>query len=132
MPTAVEGFPMRKWSVKIVVVGPDGSELPASFIDRVTYKLHPSFEKPTRRTLPLRYEHAKILDFKKPPFKLEEQGWGEFDMLLTLHYAEKAGTKELSHDLNFQLPKYEIIHTLVCDLDSISFPGISKAISRSP
>lgn len=41
---------MRKWSIKIVTVGPDGQELPAIFIDRVTYKLHPSFEKPTRGT----------------------------------------------------------------------------------
>ena len=45
---------MRKWSIKIVAVGPDGQELPAIFIDRVVYKLHPSFEKPTRSTIPLR------------------------------------------------------------------------------
>jgi len=53
------------------------------------------------------------LDFKKPPFKLEEQGWGEFDMAITLHFAEKGGTKELAHDLHFQQPKYEISHTVV-------------------
>jgi transcription initiation factor TFIID/TFIIF subunit len=54
-----------------------------------------------------------IEDFKKPPFKLEEQGWGEFDMSVTLHFAEKGGTKELAHDLNFQQPKYEISHVVV-------------------
>jgi transcription initiation factor IIF auxiliary subunit len=39
---------MRKWSIKLVCVGPNGQELPASFIEKVTYKLHPTFEKPTR------------------------------------------------------------------------------------
>ena len=43
---------MRKWSIKLVAVGPDGSELPAAFIDKVTYNLHPSFAKPTRRISP--------------------------------------------------------------------------------
>lgn len=107
---------MRKWSIKIVAVGKDGSDVPASFIDKVTYKLHPSFDKPTRRTLFL----VIILttDFKKSPFKLEEQGWGEFDMGVTLHFAEKGGTKELGHDLHFQAPKYEITHSLVMDHDS--------------
>ena len=51
--------------------------------------------------------------FKKPPFKLEEQGWGEFDMAITLHFAEKSGTKELAHDLHFQAPKYETTHVVV-------------------
>lgn len=48
VPPAGEGFPMRKWSIKIVAVSPDGQELPASFVDKVTYQLHPSFAKPTR------------------------------------------------------------------------------------
>jgi len=52
-------------------------------------------------------------DFKKPPFKLEEQGWGEFDMAITLHFAEKGGTKDIAHDLHFQAPKYETTHVVV-------------------
>ena len=39
---------MRKWSIKLVAVGPNNTELPATFIEKVTYKLHPTFEKPTR------------------------------------------------------------------------------------
>jgi transcription initiation factor TFIID/TFIIF subunit len=114
----VEGFPMRKWSIKIVAIGQDGAELPASFIDKVTYNLHPSFPKPTRSTssfhIPICILSLTLgLDFKKPPFKLEEQGWGEFDMALVLHYAEKGGQKTISHDLNFQAPKYENTHVLV-------------------
>ena len=54
-----------------------------------------------------------MIVFKKPPFKLEEQGWGEFDMGLTLSLAEKSGTKDLAHDLHFQSPKYEVKHVVV-------------------
>jgi transcription initiation factor TFIID/TFIIF subunit len=39
---------MRKWSIKLVAVGPNNTEVPANFIEKVTYKLHPTFEKPTR------------------------------------------------------------------------------------
>jgi transcription initiation factor TFIID/TFIIF subunit len=41
---------MRKWSVKIVAVGPAGQELPATFIEKAVYNLHPSFTKPVRCT----------------------------------------------------------------------------------
>ena len=34
-------------------------------------------------------------------------------MQITLQFAEKGGTKELTHDLHFQAPKYEITHVLV-------------------
>jgi transcription initiation factor IIF auxiliary subunit len=34
-------------------------------------------------------------------------------MLITLHFAEKGGTKDLAHDLHFQSPKYEITHLVV-------------------
>jgi transcription initiation factor TFIID/TFIIF subunit len=50
---------------------------------------------------------------KKPYFKVEEEGWGEFDLGVTLHYAEKEGQKELTHDLNFQDSRYESPHKLV-------------------
>jgi transcription initiation factor IIF auxiliary subunit len=54
-----------------------------------------------------------LIAFKKPPFKLEEKGWGEFDMSIVLTYAEKNGTKTIAHDLHFQSPKYEVTHVLV-------------------
>ena len=106
---------MRKWSIKLVAVGPNGTEVPASFIERVTYKLHPTFEKPTRGTRNSRnsFEVFLILVIKKPPFKVEEEGWGEFDLGVTLHYVEKEGSKELTHDLHFQETRYEAPHKLV-------------------
>lgn len=50
---------------------------------------------------------------KKAPFKVEEEGWGEFDLGVTLHLAEREGVKELKHDLNFQESRYESPHKLV-------------------
>jgi transcription initiation factor TFIID/TFIIF subunit len=47
---------MRKWSIKLVAVGPNNTEVPATFIEKVTYKLHPTFEKPTRGSPALRRE----------------------------------------------------------------------------
>ncbi|KAF8465253.1 yeats family-domain-containing protein [Kalaharituber pfeilii] len=79
---------MREWSIRIFVIGPNGEELPANIFDKVTYRLHPTFQNPTRV-------------IKKPPFKLEERGWGEFDMEVVLHGTDKGGDHLIRHDLNF-------------------------------
>ncbi|KAG5513701.1 hypothetical protein PMAC_000739 [Pneumocystis sp. 'macacae'] len=71
VPPAGEGFPMRRWSIKLIAISEDGQEVPALFIDKVLYKLHPTFQNPNR-------------SFKKPPFKIEEHGWGEFEMDITI------------------------------------------------
>jgi transcription initiation factor TFIID/TFIIF subunit len=68
-----------------------------------------------------------LVAFKKPPFKLEEKGWGEFDMSIVLTYAEKNGTKTIAHDLHFQAPKYEVTHVLVPTLPKLTFnPGVQE------
>lgn len=51
--------------------------------------------------------------FKKPPFRIDEQGWGEFDMTIVLTAAHKGGEHTLSHDLNFQSERYEAKHQVV-------------------
>lgn len=51
--------------------------------------------------------------FKKPPFRIEEKGWGEFDMTIVLTGAYKGGDHTLAHDLNFQSEKYEATHQVV-------------------
>lgn len=51
---------------------------------------------------------------KKAPFRIEEQGWGEFDMTIVLTAAHKGGEHSLSHDLNFQSERYEAKHQVVC------------------
>lgn len=69
-----------------------GKEVPATIFDKVTYHLHPTFERPTR-------------EFKKLPFKIEEQGWGEFDMTIALHLVG-GGEVSITHDLHFRETKY--------------------------
>ncbi|KAF3910787.1 hypothetical protein ABW20_dc0101941 [Dactylellina cionopaga] len=94
-----EGFPMREWSITIFVLNEKGEEMTANVFDKVTYKLHPTFSNPNRT-------------IKKPPFKLSEQGWGEFDMEIVLHIADKGGDHTIKHDLHFQKPKYDLITTV--------------------
>jgi hypothetical protein len=58
---------------------------------------------------------------KKPPFLLQEQGWGEFDMELVLHAVDKGGDHFIKHDLNFHKNKYETVHTVVSSLLHVFF-----------
>ena len=48
----------------------------------------------------------RILAIKKPPFRIEEEGWGEFDMEIILTAVDKGGDHSLQHDLNFRENKY--------------------------
>lgn len=44
-PSGVEGFPLRQWNIEIVLLNDHGEEVPAAIFEKVTYKLHPSFDK---------------------------------------------------------------------------------------
>lgn len=49
---------------------------------------------------------------KKTPFRVSEDGWGEFEMQIVL--TDAAGKNHnIIHDLNFANPKYEVKHVLV-------------------
>ena len=50
---------------------------------------------------------------KKPPFRIDEKGWGEFDMTIVLTAVGKGGDHTLDHDLNFQSERYEAKHQVV-------------------
>jgi hypothetical protein len=50
-PPVQQGYPMREWSIRLALVGPNGEEVPANIFDKVTYKLHPTFANPTRGEL---------------------------------------------------------------------------------
>lgn len=52
--------------------------------------------------------------FKKPPFRCAEEGWGEFDMKITLTAMNKGGEHILDHDLNFAAEQYENTQKVVC------------------
>ena len=57
--------------------------------------------------------HRLVAAHKKPPFKISEEGWGEFDMLITLTAIDKGGDFPIAHDLNFRSERYETKHTIV-------------------
>jgi transcription initiation factor IIF auxiliary subunit len=48
--------------------------------------------------------------FRNPPFRIAEEGWGEFDMSIELT-ADKSYT--IGHDLNFAQTRYESKHVIV-------------------
>ncbi|KAL8860002.1 MAG: hypothetical protein Q9178_003551 [Gyalolechia marmorata] len=90
---------MRSWKISLVLINEnDGSEMPATIFEKATYKLHPTFGDRETQVI------------KKPPFKISEEGWGEFDMRIIVSALDKGGDHELSHDLNFQQERYEAEH----------------------
>ncbi|GMM39768.1 hypothetical protein FOG50_02074 [Hanseniaspora uvarum] len=95
----VEGFPVHRWSIEVVLLDAEGNEMPGNIFDRVVYHLHPTFVNPNRT-------------IKKAPFRIEEKGWGGFEMSISLFLAEKSGERKVKHDLHFGLPEYDIEHTI--------------------
>ncbi|RMD45019.1 hypothetical protein DV735_g30, partial [Chaetothyriales sp. CBS 134920] len=98
--SGVAGFPLRHWSIQIKLYHAETKqEVEADVFDKVTYILHESFGEKMRQ------------EFTKPPFRVAEDGWGEFELGIELHDA--AGkSHSLSHDLNFQSSKYEVKHSM--------------------
>lgn len=98
----VENFPIRKWSIQVTMLDSLGKEIGANILDKVTYTLHPTFANPTRT-------------IKTHPFRVEEQGWGEFDIPIAVHLAGlpgKQGERKFNHDLNFLQEKYTVDHVI--------------------
>ncbi|KAL2382915.1 hypothetical protein RJZ90_002948 [Blastomyces dermatitidis] len=91
-------LPLRKWSIEVYLLNEHGEEVPATMFDKVTYTLHPSFG------------NRAIQTFKSAPFKIEEEGWGEFDMQIGFTVLDKEHI--VNHDLHFQQNKYESKHVL--------------------
>ncbi|KAI1945153.1 transcription factor TFIIF complex subunit Tfg3 [Ophidiomyces ophidiicola] len=93
-----EGLPVRRWSIEVFLLNEHGEEIPATLFNEVTYTLHPSFGERAVQT------------FKTPPFRIEEEGWGEFDLQVGLGAPDKEHT--VPHDLNFQQNRYESKHVI--------------------
>ncbi|KAI9803458.1 MAG: hypothetical protein M1826_004959 [Phylliscum demangeonii] len=98
-PPVSDGYPIRAWNISIYMLDEHGQEKPASVFEKAVYKLHPTFPKP-------------VHTFKTPPFQIQEEGWGEFDMEIVLTAVEKGGEYVIQHDLNFQKEVYESTHVL--------------------
>lgn len=94
---------MRSWNIEVYLQGANGEQLDASCFEKVTYKLHESFGKKATQVI------------KTPPFRIAEEGWGEFEMLVTMTPIgnPKGGEVTVVHDLNFAQEMYESFHTVV-------------------
>ena len=94
--------------------------MPASVFSKTVYKLHPSFEKRATQSETRSKILPRVCDywrdpvaFTNPPFRISEEGWGEFDMEIILTAIDKGGEFPMAHDLNFQSNRYEAKHTIV-------------------
>lgn len=117
----VENFPMRQWSITIVMLNDKGEEVPATILDKVTYLLHPTFANPTRA-------------LKQPPFRVEEQGWGEFDIPILVHIlglAGKAGERKFNHDLNFVKERYVNDHEVLIPVAPTKNLALNKVLAET-
>ncbi|KAG0683223.1 hypothetical protein C6P42_001537 [Pichia californica] len=108
-------FPMREWSISVSLVNDKGVEVPATIFDKVTYALHPTFANPIR-------------SIKKPPFTIKEQGWGGFDIPITMTLIEKGGDRKVNHDLNFYKEKYIIDKQISINTTK---PNLLKELAKS-
>ncbi|KAK8441497.1 transcription factor TFIIF complex subunit Tfg3 [Candidozyma auris] len=114
----VEEYPMRQWSIEITMLNEQGEEITASILDKVTYTLHPTFANPVRT-------------LKSPPFRVEEQGWGEFDIPIAVHLVGlpgKQGERKFNHDLNFLQETYTVDHQISIPLKSAQ---LNKLLAES-
>lgn len=112
---------MRQWSVEISMLNQNGQEIPASILDKVTYSLHPTFSNPIR-------------SLKTQPFRVEEQGWGEFDIPISVHILGlngKAGERKFNHDLNFLSEKYINDHVVTIPVSSNKNQVLNKLLGES-
>ncbi|CAG8728612.1 11670_t:CDS:2, partial [Cetraspora pellucida] len=90
----------RQWKVSIYATDDTGEKCPLTFVEKVEYNLHQTFSKPRQVV-------------HKAPFILTENGWGEFDMKIVLHFVDKSiAPWPIYHDLNFQKPLYEVTYIL--------------------
>ncbi|KAF9418237.1 hypothetical protein BGZ94_009748 [Podila epigama] len=113
------GYPMRKWKMSLMGVNANGDEETMPYVSHVEYILHHTFEQPVR----------KVTSY---PFTLQEKGWGEFDMKITLYFKDKSiPPAVLDHDLNFQSTHYEISHQLSFHRADVS-DSFLKLLNRPP
>ncbi len=93
----------HKWSC--YVRGPDDYDI-STFIKQVVFSLHPSFNNSVR-------------PFKSPPYEIHEEGWGEFDIGIKLHFWPDS-----------QLRPIEFVHQLKLYPNDLA--AASQTVSKKP
>lgn len=127
---------MKRWNIEIFLLDEAGNQKPANCFTKVTYNLHPSFADPIQSKLP-GSDNAQLINvdvpaFNTPPFRCENEGWGEFDMSIDFFTAEKSGKHSIIHDLNFSKPQYEAKHTITFKNPSAALINILRETGPVP
>ncbi|GAV54946.1 hypothetical protein ZYGR_0AS02690 [Zygosaccharomyces rouxii] len=82
-------LPIRRWRVELCMLNGKEEEVVLDIVSICIFYLHPTFKEPVRK-------------FRQPPFVLEEEGWGEFDMEIVCHFIENVGKFTINHLLSFE------------------------------
>lgn len=82
-------LPMRRWKIELCMLNDNDEEATLDIVSNCVFYLHPTFKEPVRK-------------FRQPPFVLEEEGWGEFDMEIVCHFIENVGKFTINHLLTFE------------------------------
>ncbi|KAF9320001.1 NuA4 histone H4 acetyltransferase complex and the SWR1 complex subunit [Podila horticola] len=81
----------HRWTISVRGVN---NEDISYFIKKVAFKLHDTYENPNRV-------------IEKPPFEVTETGWGEFDVIIKLHFHPVSGEKPQTLYHHLKLHPYE-------------------------
>ncbi|OAD75602.1 hypothetical protein PHYBLDRAFT_19908 [Phycomyces blakesleeanus NRRL 1555(-)] len=81
----------HKWTVAVRGLGNDDLSY---YIKKVTFKLHETYPNSLRT-------------IEQPPFELQETGWGEFEILIKIHFHPAASEKPVSLYHHLRLHPYE-------------------------
>ncbi|KAL6059017.1 YEATS domain-containing protein 4-like [Balamuthia mandrillaris] len=80
----------HEWTV--YVAGMEGSD-PSHLVERVTFRLHPTFQ-------------PNVIKVRRPPFQMTRIGWGTFEIGVKIHFKKEAGMRDkvlkVKHMLVFQ------------------------------
>ncbi|KAJ2410486.1 transcription factor TFIIF complex subunit Tfg3 [Coemansia sp. RSA 2526] len=103
-------YSLRRWSCTLLEGRPRASnatQLP--YIKKVEFILHETFKNPHRVV-------------HHPPFRVEEEGWGEFDLVSIIHFVNCPEPLRITHDLNFHVGEhYESKYPLIVPNPSAAF-----------
>lgn len=79
----------HEWTV--LLRGKDPNDDLSSYIEKVEFTLHNSFQQPRRQ-------------IRKPPFEVSERGWGEFQIQIRIYFHDPTERPvDMEHDLRFKV-----------------------------
>lgn len=87
-----EADPLHSHHWTVFVRGPQGEDI-SYFIKKVVFKLHDTYNNPTRT-------------IEEPPFEVTETGWGEFEIGIKIFFISEANEKNINLYHHLKLHPY--------------------------